>query len=464
MIEQMRLEEQEAREAKKAANRPAGSSSSSSGTGGWRGGGQRRDESYWQYMQRQMQERTEKLGFAEDSMDRVEESSSGFLDDIDKFVRDQKKKAVLGGSKLVDGGVQERQQQQQPRIIVESEQDDIESPLDNSNFLSFEEWREQNLAKIGQSTDSVARNANRKDSRPRRPPNIRNNLESIGDEGEIDLDFGGFASEMAASSTWNRPRQTPAKENPANADLAHTSGADRQTDMEEHFQPGLTKRKNAGVTCKERSNYASFDCAATVLKTNRECSGSSAVLVENKDSYMLNECRAQNKFIILELCDDILIDTIVLANFEFFSSRFKTIKVSVSDIYPPKTDKWKELGVFEALNTREIQAFPVENPLIWARYVKIEFLTHYGNEFYCPLSLIRVHGTTMMEEFKSEVDNARSEDTIEEQEAIMSEMEPEGITVMDGKAENTTSANEEESFKQASVLEEIGIVLPESAA
>ena len=39
-------------------------------------------------------------------------------------------------------------------------------------------------------------------------------------------------------------------------------------------------------------------------------------------------------------------------------------------------------------------------PLIWARYSKIEIASHYGNEFYCPNSLVRVHGKTMMEEFK----------------------------------------------------------------
>jgi hypothetical protein len=34
------------------------------------------------------------------------------------------------------------------------------------------------------------------------------------------------------------------------------------------------------------------------------------------------------------------------------------------------------------------------------RYLRIEFLAHYGNEFYCPVTLLRVHGTTMMEEYK----------------------------------------------------------------
>jgi Sad1 / UNC-like C-terminal len=39
----------------------------------------------------------------------------------------------------------------------------------------------------------------------------------------------------------------------------------------------------------------------------------------------------------------------------------------------------------------------VETGLDWYQYIKIEFLSHYGNEYYCPLSLLRVHGNPMME-------------------------------------------------------------------
>jgi hypothetical protein len=48
-------------------------------------------------MQRQVQERTERLGIMGDSMDRLEENSSSFAEDVNKFVKTQKKRAVLGG-------------------------------------------------------------------------------------------------------------------------------------------------------------------------------------------------------------------------------------------------------------------------------------------------------------------------------------------------------------------------------
>ena len=59
------------------------------------------DEGYWSYMQRQVQERTDKLGITGDSMDRLEENSSNWARDVNKYVQSQKRKAVLGGEFLV---------------------------------------------------------------------------------------------------------------------------------------------------------------------------------------------------------------------------------------------------------------------------------------------------------------------------------------------------------------------------
>ena len=301
---------------------------------------------------------------------------------------------------------------------------DTESPLDNSNFLSFEEWKKQNLANAGQSAENVGgkRSVPAAEKRQRmQTQGISNALDSLGDEAEIELEFGGFGAENEDIRAWEkreRKEGVPVTDSVPIQDDTATQGTEGEVQLEGIPRRGAARRKDAGVTCKERFNYASFDCAATVIKTNPQCTGSSSVLIENKDSYMLNECRAKDKFLILELCDDILVDTVVLANYEFFSSIFRTFRISVSDRYPAK--QWREIGTYEAANTREVQAFAVENPLIWARYLKIEFLTHYGNEFYCPLSLVRVHGTTMMEEYKNEGEGMKPD--TEEEEAVAGEI------------------------------------------
>ncbi|KAJ5182727.1 hypothetical protein N7492_000343 [Penicillium capsulatum] len=338
-----------------------------------------------------------------------------------------------------------------------AEQDqDADSLLDSASFLSFEDWKKQNLAKAGQSAENVGggRRAVVGDKDGRRQPGINNALDSLGDDTEIELDFGGFGAETpeVSPTAWGTP--IPSQ-------YATKVDADAGSDV--HLQGVLpadaSRRKDAGTTCKERFNYASFDCASTVLKTNPECKGSSSVLVENKDSYMLNECRAQNKFLILELCDDILVDTVVLANYEFFSSIFHTFRVSVSDRYPAKPDQWKELGVYEARNTREVQAFAVENSLIWARYLRIEFLTHYGHEFYCPVSLIRVHGTTMMEEYKHDESVGRGEhevvQAIETSESHDTQTEPVVSPVDDSVKEGTAISPAEICLNPLSQIETV---------
>ena len=289
----------------------------------------------------------------------------------------------------------------------ETEQTISDSILDNANFLSFEEWKKQNLAKAGQSAENIGQErVGARDGEPRRRPGgINNALDSLGEDTEIEINFAGFGG--SDSTAHAIPSQK-------SSELRRRETGGGRSDID-NLSSNRFRSKDAGKTCKERSNYASFDCAATVLKTNPRCKGSTSVLVENKDSYMINECSMDNKFLIVELCNDILIDTIVLGNFEFFSSMFRTFRVSVSDRFPVKLDKWRDLGTFEARNSREIQAFLVENPQIWARYLRIEFLTHYGNEYYCPISLLRIHGTTMMEEFKREVkDGGTADDDFEE--------------------------------------------------
>lgn len=39
-------------------------------------------------------------------------------------------------------------------------------------------------------------------------------------------------------------------------------------------------------------------------------------------------------------------------------------------------------------------------PNMFARFLRLDFKTHYGNEFYCPISVIKVHGKTMMDDFE----------------------------------------------------------------
>ena len=267
------------------------------------------------------------------------------------------------------------------------EQGAPEEELAASSFMSFEEWKEMMLRKSGQDPANIK--PHHKQQREHRERD-RDDLDSFGEEGEISLDFDALADKVSEITS-----------PPTGATVPDTDPEVKEDQI--LYDDGKTqyyRSKDAGKTCKERFSYASFDAGATILKTSPGAKNAKAILVENKDSYMLLECRAKSKFVIVELSDDILVDTVVLANFEFFSSMIRKFRVSVSDRYPVKLDKWVDLGTFEARNSRDLQPFLIEHPQIYTKYIRVEFLTHWGTEFYCPVSLLRVHGTRMLDSWK----------------------------------------------------------------
>lgn len=153
---------------------------------------------------------------------------------------------------------------------------------------------------------------------------------------------------------------------------------------------------------KDRFNYASFDCGAVVKNSNPDATSAKSILSDNQDSYMLNKCASPNKFVIIEVCQEILIDRIVIANMEYFSSMFMNVRVKISDRYPPK--QWRDLALLQAKDHRGLQSFNIRKPLIWAKYIKLEFLSWFGNEYFCPVTLVRVYGSTVMEDLRNEID------------------------------------------------------------
>jgi hypothetical protein len=240
------------------------------------------------------------------------------------------------------------------------------SSTDECRFMSFEEWKKLKENFTSQSKSTVMNNG----------VNDKANSES-----EVPVDAGETCIELAlvnSSKSVEQYKKTPPK-------------------VEDH-----------GKVYKNRFNYASVDCAATIVDTNPDAKGAALILMENKESYLINKCSSPNKFVIVELCQDILVESFVIGNFEFFSSTFKDIRVSVSDRYP--NANWHKLGEFEAKNIRDIQTFTIENSLIWAKYLKLEILSHYGDEFYCPISILRVHGKSVMDEVKEDKESLPKEE------------------------------------------------------
>lgn len=50
-----------------------------------------------------------------------------------------------------------------------------------------------------------------------------------------------------------------------------------------------------------------------------------------------------------------------------------------------------------------MQTFEFEKKEVY-KYLKIAFLSHYGNEFYCPVTVVKVFGYTLIEDLREQVE------------------------------------------------------------
>lgn len=165
-------------------------------------------------------------------------------------------------------------------------------------------------------------------------------------------------------------------------------------------------------------NYAAASKGAKVLAHNKEAKGAANVLGGDKDKYLRNPCSADDKFVVVELSEETLVDTVALANLEHYSSNFRDFEVYGSMSYP--TEAWEPLGRFTAENAKHSQRFVLPEPK-WTRYLRLRLVSHYGSGFYCTLSYLEVYGVDaverMLQDFiagaSAEVDASRDRASID---------------------------------------------------
>jgi hypothetical protein len=246
-------------------------------------------------------------------------------------------------------------------------------PLDDEVLLSFEDWKKKQAAQQKESpkkTDGNNQNST-----------VANGLNTSNSHNEVALPNSNVSTNFISDSL-----QPP--------------------DVAPHFRVPIT----------DRFNYANIDCSARVHTSHRSAKSPSSILSSKKDRYMLSPCNSgrEKQFVIVELCDDIRIDTVQMANFEFFSGVFKDFTVSVAKTYSTDPDGWLPAGTYRAKNVRGVQSFhPPTSLRDFYRFIRIDFLSHYGNEYYCPVSLLRVYGLTHLEEWKWDIWQAESRAKLE---------------------------------------------------
>ena len=112
---------------------------------------------------------------------------------------------------------------------------------------------------------------------------------------------------------------------------------------------------------------------------------------------MLNKCTDQAWFVV-ELCENIKGFKIEIANFELYSSVPKEFRVTMSNVLSANRESdWRLFGEFQLEDSKEVQTFTTPGDGVFGKYVKVEILSHHGNEHYCPVSLFKIYGISEME-------------------------------------------------------------------
>lgn len=70
---------------------------------------------------------------------------------------------------------------------------------------------------------------------------------------------------------------------------------------------------------------------------------------------MLTPCKTDEHWVVIELCDEIRIEAIELAVWEFFSGVVREVKVSVGEEDEVDSGEWVEVGAFVGKNVRGAQ-------------------------------------------------------------------------------------------------------------
>ncbi|KAJ1578090.1 hypothetical protein NDA12_004431 [Ustilago hordei] len=320
-----------------------------------------------------------------------------------------------------------------------SEYDAWSAEQEQGAFLSFNEWKELHAqnpsASVRDLHSSTARKASQDTSTqvqspspnatPRRTGSDGDHVHGEWDKKQLHTSSTQLSTPSEISTAPGGPSTTTTA--PEDSPSPNTDVSSGQSSSADSSDAPVAKQANAeqvgfsvasGDTSaqlsklKHRWNFASLDCAAVVHRTNPEAKFASSILSEKKDRYMLSPCpqpsskvKGASQFVIVELCEEIKIDTIVLANYEFFSNMFKKFTVTAARQLTGRESDWAQLGVFRARNVRGQQVFRIPSAPrseAFFRYVRIDFLEHFGSEFYCPVSLLRVYGITEMEEYKRE--------------------------------------------------------------
>ena len=164
----------------------------------------------------------------------------------------------------------------------------------------------------------------------------------------------------------------------------------------------LVQPDPASGSSSARFNYASARFGAKVLASNKEGHNAKAALSDDADAYYITPCTAPDKWLAVELSEEVLMDSVQLTNVEFYSAPLREWDLYVSRTYPKGDGTWTPLARLVALPERGTQSFSLPHPA-WARFLVLAGRSHHGEARYCTLTQLAVHGKDAAETLREEM-------------------------------------------------------------
>lgn len=161
----------------------------------------------------------------------------------------------------------------------------------------------------------------------------------------------------------------------------------------------------------QKANFALSKEGAKVLASNPGAKRVGALLDDDSDTFMRNDCK-DNKWVVIELSQVARVSSVEISQHELYSSRVKEFTVYGMQSHPRMlameasnsvdSNGWNFIGTFTAAKTKGTQEFHVQHPR-WVRYLLVRFLTHHGSESVCAINELGVYGTSAAEELEAQL-------------------------------------------------------------
>jgi hypothetical protein len=217
---------------------------------------------------------------------------------------------------------------------VETQKVELEEDL-----VSFEDWKRRKLEEDGQE-------------------DIRDSssVESTQAETSSSAPSSGSSGPVQQDNKTDSNNNTKAQNNTGKNDTKSSTKATNDADAPVPISKPPVHNKY---------NYASPDCSARIHSSSRLTQHASSILHKSRDRYMLTPCKADEHWVVVELCDEIRIEAVEIAVWEFFSGVVREVKVSVGGAEEDEerdgedlasaSNTWEDVGTFIGKNVRGVQ-------------------------------------------------------------------------------------------------------------